>query len=290
MGTPHRNVLLFGGSGQIGEAVRLCSPTHRSIAKLRTVPWASFMQESIYRNPVELRARLGEATWPWTSFDIIFANGVTDPMASQEQLACSNIQFPLSVIEATRHCSGIRYLTIGTVFEEFPAFASANRYICSKRELSKRLLSQTHLVQERRVLHLRLHTIYGGRPKPYMFLGQMIQALRDGTEFRMSAGDQLREYHHAHDIAGAIEALLGQGWEFGGEPLELNSGAPVRLVDLANIVFEKFGRLELLRIGAIAGAIGENRDRVFRRSDPAVLPYYRDPILGVLEYVRFWAS
>ena len=53
-------------------------------------------------------------------------------------------------------------------------------------------------------MHLHLHTLYGGRPQAHMFLGQMIRALERGAEFAMSSGEQLREYHHVHDIAGAM--------------------------------------------------------------------------------------
>jgi nucleoside-diphosphate-sugar epimerase len=291
MARQHVKILLFGGSGQIGGALSLCAAAQRpSRAEIRTFPWAWVTEEKLYANQIALRSRIDAVTQSWTEFDIGFANGVTDPKAPASDLTRSNVTFPLAVINATQEREGIRYLTLGTVFEDFHEFALTNPYIASKRELCEGVLAQKALTNAGRAVHLRLHTVYGGRPKPYMFLGQMIEALEQGREFRMTSGEQLREYHHVHDIAGAMLALLRRNWQFGAKPLDLSSGAPVRLADLATAVFTGSGRLELLKIGSLAPNPADNRDRVFPRSDPSLLPYYRDPILGVLEYVRSHCS
>jgi nucleoside-diphosphate-sugar epimerase len=280
----HDKVLLFGGSGQIGTAIRFCASVSPAV-EIRTLSWARLATENPHANPTALRSCIESVTQPWTEFDIVFASGLTDPGMPAADLTQSNVGFPLAVIEATRERQGIRYLTIGTVFEEFTEFAAKNLYVGSKRELCERLMAQDALARMGRAMHLRLHTVYGGQPKPYMFFGQMIEALQQGTEFLMSSGQQFREYHHVHDIAGAILAILRRDWQTVSEPVNLSSGAPVRLADLATSVFAGCGRLELLKIGAIVGAAGDNRDRVFPRSDASLLPYYRDPIAGVLEYV-----
>lgn len=248
--------------------------------------WAKIAEQRLWENQGSLGERLEELTHPWTNFDIVFASGITDPRTAPQELTLSNATFPLAVIEATRHRDGIRYLTVGSVFEEFPEYASANAYIRSKRELRAGVLAQRELFDAGRVMHLHLHTLYGGRPQPHMFLGQMIGALEGGTEFHMSSGEQLREYHHAHDIAGAMLSFLGRDWEPARAPVHLSSGAPVRLADLARAVFGACGCPELLKIGSLAAAAGDNRDRVFTRSTLAVLPYYRDPVVGVSEFVR----
>ena len=121
-----------------------------------------------------------------------------------------------------------------------------------------------------RAIHLHLHTLYGGQPHPHMFLGQMIGALERGAEFHMTSGEQLREYHHAHDIAGAM--LAGRDWESAREPVHLSSGAPVRLADLARAVFAGSGH-RVAQVGAppTAAVISRPRVHTFRRS-AAVLP------------------
>src|SRR5688572_3117043 len=278
------NVLLFGGSGQIGESLRLGARERTPDREVRTVPWTAVASD--VDEPARLRAALDAITRGWESYDVVFASGITDPAAPPDQLWRSNVAFPIAVIEATAQREGVRYLTLGTSFEQFPAFAAANPYVESKRRLWGCLKATGTLAHDRRVVHVRLHTVYGGRPKPHMFLGQMIAALCRDMPFEMSHGHQIREYHHVRDVAGALLAILDSEWNFAAEPLVLSAGDPVRLADLARAVFAACGRPELLKVGAIAAALSENERVRFPRSDAAVLPFYRDPLVGVAEYVR----
>src|SRR5262249_52218512 len=136
-----------------------------------------------------------------------------------------------------------------------------------------------------RFMHVRMHTIYGSAPKAHMFLGQILTSLQNGTPFCMSSGEQLREYHHADDIAVAITGILARQWDF-GTIIELNSGNPVRLIDLARQVFRAFGREELLQVGALAGAEGENKARVFPASPAWLLPATRETGAGVIALLQ----
>ena len=54
-------------------------------------------------------------------------------------------------------------------------------------------------------------------------------------------------------------------------------------VVLATAVFRSYGRSDLLRIGALSRPEVDNLDRTFPRSPCWLLPYYRNPILGVIE-------
>lgn len=278
------NILLFGGSGQIGESLRLGARERNPDREVRTVPWTAVA--SGVDDPARLRTALEATTRGWEAYDVVFASGITDPAAPPDQLWLSNVAFPLAVIEATAPHEGVRYLTLGTSFEQFPAFAAANPYVESKRRLWSCLKAAGTLAHNRRIAHVRLHTVYGGRPKPHMFLGQMIASLCSGTQFQMSTGRQLREYHHVQDITGALLAILDMDWSFGTEPLMLSAGDPVRLVDLARAVFKTCGRPDLLKVGAIAAATSENERVRFPRSGATVFPFYRDPRIGVPEYVR----
>jgi nucleoside-diphosphate-sugar epimerase len=288
MSNTRRNLLLFGASGQIGEALRQCLrlSASSSLHDVHCCPWSEVAK--IRRN--DLASHFKELACSLIAerkeLDIVFANGSTNPLSSPNELTFSNVLFPLTIIDATAGFIEIRYMTLGTVFEEFDEYASTNAYIRSKRDLSDALLKRGFLIDAQRVLHLRLHTIYGGPLKPFMFLGQLIYALEHLNEFCMTSGEQLREYHHVNDIAGAIVCLLQRTWCFDSPILELNSGAPVRLADLARTLFVESGRPDLLRVGALEGAPGDNRNRVFERSEPDILPYFRNPLLGVLDYVR----
>jgi nucleoside-diphosphate-sugar epimerase len=132
-------------------------------------------------------------------------------------------------------------------------------------------------------MHLRGHTFYGGAPAPHLFLGQMYESLREGSPLRMSAGRQLREYAHVEDVATSIVALLGRDWAR-PETIDLSTGEPVRLSDLARAVFRAFDREELLQVGALPTPAGENLDLRFPRSPAWLLGQPRPPVDGIIEW------
>lgn len=281
----HRTVVLFGASGQIGQALARTLALATDCFRVIPVGWGEVLRGACVDPKTFLRSVIGPGN-PG-KLDVVFANGITDPRSPLADLMLSNCEFPKKIIEAAICISGVRCLTLGTVFERFPEFLQTNPYSRSKAELASWLAQvASHTELQHRVLHIRLHTVYGAPPKPFMFLGQMTEALRAGTEFSMSSGEQLREYHHADDIGGCLRNLLHDEWEFDSPILEINSGEPVRLADLAQAVFSAHGKTNQLKIGAIKTPQGENLEVIFPRSMPSVLPYYRNPILGVVESLK----
>jgi nucleoside-diphosphate-sugar epimerase len=216
--------------------------------------------------------------------DIVFASGLTDPSATAADLALANVERPVGVIEATIDRKQYRYLSIGSVLETRSSLAASNRYLASKTALGKRiegLAADPRL--NGRIMHLRGHTFYGGAPAPHLFLGQMYDSLREARAFRMSEGRQLREYAHVDDVASSIIALLGRTWT-GPVAVDLNSGEPVRLCDLARAVFRAFDCEQLLQLGALPTPVGENMDLIFPRSPAWLLGQPRPAIQGIIEW------
>jgi len=223
--------------------------------------------------------------------DIILACGITDPKAPESALRYSNEAFPQRLITACLALPHVRFVTLGTVMEHFPEACAANPYLKSKLDLGLWINSLSAQPEYAgRFRHVRLHTVYGGERrlvKPHMFLGQMLVALEHNSEFKMSSGDQLREYHHVEDIADCLLHLVEQNWDFSGTSfLGMHSGNPVRLADLAKAIFQAFGKESLLCLGCIARAPGENVRQTFQRSPPNVLVAARDPIVGVVQWLK----
>ncbi|RYF39747.1 MAG: NAD(P)-dependent oxidoreductase [Comamonadaceae bacterium] len=128
--------------------------------------------------------------------------------------------------------------------------------------------------------HLRIHTLYGGgTPAPFMFLGQMLEALRERRPFAMSSGRQLREYHHVDDDARAIGVIADR--PIAGV-IEVNHGAPLSLNELATGVFAGLGCERLLHVGALPDPIEDNYGAELAR--PAFLEGldFRDTVAGVV--------
>ena len=287
---PPRRTLILGASGLLGKAIvnRFSIETQYS-GKVETIPWREIGDVNIGANAQRLSEYLSTKLGDLTDCDVIVASGL---IKSQDEgaLLYSNFEFPTNLIRGMWMYPGSRCMTFGTIHEKFDAAVSHNAYFMSKYRLSQWICEfvTSHMVSDAlpgRILHLRLHTLYGFPPHPQMFLGQMAEALISDVPFKMSSGEQLREYHHAEDIAECVFRLFQRSWYI-GPVLEISSGEAVRLKELAVAVFREFHKDHLLWIGEIPAGVGENKSKTFARSDPELLPYSRETIAGVIETLR----
>lgn len=275
-----RSIILFGAGGRLGSSIARVfaaeNPNH-----LIVVPWT------------EARSWTNEDTVAWFSrqscvegADVILANGLTDPSLPRSELDNSNVLFPIRVIEAGRSFSGLRFMTMGTVMEDRASLSTANGYVASKLALAHRISELAQHELKARVLHLRLHTLYGaGLPHRHMFLGQMFESLRLRRPFPMSSGRQYRQYHHAEDIALAISAVVQRDWR--DHPvLQLNSGETLQLRRIAEEVFWHFGKSSLLQIGALPEQAGDViEDPKYLPSGAALFPRFRPAIPNIIGWL-----
>jgi hypothetical protein len=223
--------------------------------------------------------------------NLLCAVGEIRSKAPLPTLKKANCDFPLIQHEivqewlASRHQQGLhlQYATFGSAFETIEEFADWDNYHKSKRQLFLEWKKQSGS-DPQFWHHFQIHTLYGGqRIHPSMFSGMMEMALRSQCEFRMSDGMQLREYHHVEDIAHAVHARL-QNPEKCGSPCALNSGEPVMLRELAQYVFNHFGKEELLKVGALPKPEMEVYENHFERTPD--LTRYRDPRRGMVDWLR----
>lgn len=276
-------VILFGRDGQLGTAIAKALNGH-SIS-WQSVPWDQLAPALAHGDARGHGNGDGNeqilSVLPKFSSDIrytlVCANGLTDPSVGREALRFSNVTFVQKLWSALREQPNIRILTFGTIHERFAEFCAQNLYFASKAELSNWIQS----LNKKRLLHLRLHTLYGGQLKPHMFLGQIANALATNQPFQMTSGAQLREYHHVDDIAEALIGLINKDWAF-GPILEINSGKAVRLADLATAIFDDFKKHNLLSIGVKPQPKFENVESRFEVSPLWLLPKTREPIRGVI--------
>ena len=166
--------------------------------------------------------------------------------------------------------------------EEIACYREANSYLKSKLTFARyvtEFASSNSLI-----LHLRMHTLYGGGDPPsHMFLGQLVDAMRQGRRFAMSSGNQLREYHHVEDEALAVANLVNADAR---GIIDVSHGSPVKLIDLAAYICDKFGCPDRLDVGAIPGAPSENYSREFNRTPLLAKCYFRATLPGVYGYLQ----
>ena len=273
-----RSVVIFGSGGRIGSAAaRVLRETGCRVAAVRWLDKSTGAARPLQEILEELAAVEG-------AVDIVFASGLTDPGASAGDLMLANVERPIGLIGATIDQMQFRYLTIGSVLETSSSLAKTNRYFASKAALWARieeLAADPRL--NGRLAHLRAHTAYGGAPAAHSFLGQMYESLRTRRPFRMSEGRQLREYAHVDDLARSIAALLARPWA-GPVAIDLSTGEPVKLSELARAVFRAFDCEELLQLGALPTPAGENTSAKFPRSPAWLLGRPRPAIEGIVQW------
>lgn len=100
----------------------------------------------------------------------------------------------------------------------------------------------------------RLFFLFGPHERPERFVPSVVNALLRGQEAHCSHGRQVRDFLYVKDAASALVALAGSGVT---GPVNVASGQPRRLAEVARIIGEAVGRVELIRLGAIPAAEDE---------------------------------
>jgi nucleoside-diphosphate-sugar epimerase len=152
---------------------------------------------------------------------------------------------------------GRRIVTAGTCFEydlrhghcheRNTPTAPATLYGSCKHAL--RLANDTSAAQSLSTAHARLFYLFGPHEDSRRLVPSIAQSLLAGRPARTSHGEQLRDYLCSIDAGSALVALLAS--EVRG-PVNIASGAPVRLKELIGLLGEKLGRSDLIELGALA--------------------------------------
>jgi nucleoside-diphosphate-sugar epimerase len=100
----------------------------------------------------------------------------------------------------------------------------------------------------------RLFFLYGPFEAPGRLVASLVLSLLRGERAQMTAGTQRRDFLHAAD-AGAAFAALADSSVAGS--VNVASGGPVALHDLAREIAGSIGREDLLQVGALAMPAGE---------------------------------
>jgi len=97
----------------------------------------------------------------------------------------------------------------------------------------------------------RVFHLYGPYEYPQRFVPSVILSLLRGEEARCTEGTQERDFMHVRDVASAFVALLASPVE---GPVNIASGRPVRLADVARRIAGCLGAEYLLKLGALSAA------------------------------------
>lgn len=259
-----RSTLIVGSRGNLALKLREKFPKAKIISRLQFLSWES--QREIRRD------------LPRSQFDIFLAVGITSGKANPKELSKVNFEIPAQVAQAIVG-SESRIVTFGSIMEKEPKIIYENPYIYTKSSLSEFLSKRLNTEQ---FLHLRLHTLYGGCSlNREMFLGQLFYAIKEKTNFQMTSGEQLREYHHIDDDLSAMDTLIARG-HFGIQ--EITHGDSFRLREIAEKVLSYFQVPELLQLGKLNNPYSEILKPIGKRSEVFNLIEFRPTIQGICNY------
>lgn len=265
--------LIVGAQGRLGRAICAALPDSDTVAPVRHV-YENWWQSDAVSDIEAFLEGLGSPP------ECIFVTaGLIDPTATALAHARVNFHLPQNILRAASR-QQIRVVTFGTMMEVLADARTASPYLASKLSLATEVRSM-----HPHALHVRVNTLYGGNahPAPHMFAGQMLEAIRTRSPFRMSPGVQLREYHHVDDEA---EAILALGASSNAGVIELHHGAPVTLAELAYSTFSAFDALDLLHIGALPAPDNERADLEYVRNPALDGCSFRDVLTAMPAYMR----
>lgn len=255
---------ILGAKGRLGQALlREYGAAASAVPRAVYADWGDAGATAAIRRWFQQHAAPGDT--------VHVTCGLLDPSLPADEHRRVNTLLPMNVATAVDGLD-LQVVSFGTVLEE--VMKAPNAYVASKLELARFAAAPGA-----RLLHLRLHTLYGGGPPTaFMFLGLMLDALRAGRPFPMTPGTQLREYHHVDDEARAVRALCRRPSR---GPLALSHGKPVTLRRLAEAVFSAAGRPDLLQLGVLPAPPEDNYGSVFSVTSGLQPQDFRDALACV---------
>lgn len=255
----------------IGENSRMTKAFLKSHKFSVVVPKAEYMTWKSKINLVRSLKNFDNST-------LIITKAILNPKLNESEINYWNYTFPKRIItEIFALELNIRIVTFGSIHE---LSKLSNPYLNSKRKLAYFINAQNNS----NIIHYRLHTIFGeGYPIRAMFLGQIYESLVNNSTFRMSHGNQLRQYHTYSEIVSIVTNNLS---EIAALPniYNINGDTWVTLRDLASSIFYEFGKEEMLKIGEIDSPQNEiTKDTLELNNKPVILG---DVKCKVINYMR----
>lgn len=133
----------------------------------------------------------------------------------------------------------------------------------------------------------RLFFLFGPFDSPLRLVPSLVRTLDAGQPARCTAGSHVRDFQHVKDAAAALVSLLRSNVT---GPVNIGSGVPVRIGDIALRIAAQVGRPELLTVDAgpaehalVCANVARLRDEVGWR--PGC-----DPTARLDETIRWWRS
>lgn len=167
----------------------------------------------------------------------------------------TNVVLPLRVLaRLVERKINIRFINLGTSVPP-----NTNSYALSKHQFVE---WARHLASRKVGQFVNLNTfyLYGADDVPHKFSSMLVKACRQGRhEFRMSSGEQQRDFIYVDDAVEGILTILNSlsTLPAGYSSVDLGTGVTHSLLDFARIALATSGAATVLQVGALANRSGE---------------------------------
>lgn len=261
-------IVLTGGTGFIGSHFlnAALAEGHDVLAIRRTT--TSFPRISLLREPLWLDANLNEVKGvDLKGYDVLVHLATHTGNVPYDSLAnCLkwNLMAPLELFEQARDAGIQNFIVAGSCFEygisgekysEIPTNAPlepTNSYAASKAAASiafQQWASQSQL----NLCILRVFHVFGEGELPSRFWPSLKRAAFANDDFKMSKGDQIRDFMYVKDVAKAFLDCAKHVTQSKYLPkvINLSSGKSTSMRDFALTWWDKWGASGDLKIGTI---------------------------------------
>lgn len=239
-------IVIFGSNGILGSNL---------LARMRTnFPNAAIILPS--RSDVEAvhSAKFLKNISTQENLILFYSHGPTDPQLDLATHRKYHVDLPAEWNQyLSEYYHLTKFITFGSIQESQGDLIRQNRYLLSKNEWAERIEKTVANVS-----HVLLHTVYGRPIRSNSFIGQMANALKEGVDFRMSDGNQSREYQNAEDVAEAVSKLADLTLYPTVGSFVVSHGQLISLREIATGVFLHFGALDRLKLGALPTLLGDS--------------------------------
>lgn len=262
-------IVVTGGTGFIGRHLLevLVAGGHSPVVIVRRLDQTNdlpeFLKERVSLVELDLVdsdavSRVIEVERPSLLFHLAGTKG-TDDENRNAALTCRelNVDATLHLLEVATRAGAGRIIITGSAeeygkqtgpFDETHLLKPTSDYGKSKADATRLALELYERIKCPVVI-LRLFTVYGPHQPQGMFVSDAIASAVNNVSFSMSEGLQQRDLVYVDDVTSAlIAAATMPGIE--GKVFNLGSGRPVRLLDLAHMIWNISNTSAALKVGS----------------------------------------
>jgi nucleoside-diphosphate-sugar epimerase len=207
------------------------------------------------------------AEQPTALFHLAGARRCVDDVSASLTCADLNVSATLHLLDTARRAGVERVIIMGSADEygdqpgplhEGLPLRPVSAYAVSKAAAT-RFAQLMHASEGCPVVVLRPFSVYGPHQPAFMFIAEAIKCAVEGLPFRMSEGTQRRDLVFVEDVVGALLAVA-RAPLVEGRVINIGSGQPRRLRDVATLIWQLSESHAPLLIGARPATVDETHD------------------------------